>query len=88
MDKREHEERRKRQRREDREKFKEFESKGIKYSYSVKTCRDERVCTECQKLEGQEYSIIDTVPELPYAKCTNEKDGCRCSYSSDIVGVK
>ncbi len=71
--------------RKEREERKELENKGIKYSHRILTCRDERVCPECQKLEGNEYSTMDEVPELPYAKCTNEKNGCRCSYYSDLV---
>lgn len=78
---------REQKKREQREGFKELESKSkkIKRLYRVRTCRDERVCTECQKLEGLEYNSIDVTPELPYSKCTNEKDGCRCSYSFDLV---
>ncbi len=34
-------------------------------------------CAECQKISGKKYKL-ESVPELPYAKCTRDI-GCRCT---------
>lgn len=70
---------------EKREKYKDLEEKGLKFVYKVLTCDDERVCDECQKLEGTEYNYIDEVPKIPHTKCTNEVDGCRCLLTGTIA---
>lgn len=38
---------------------------------------DGNTCSECRKISGKKYKL-ETVPELPYAKCTCEL-GCRCT---------
>lgn len=51
-------------------------------SASVKTVEvlgvdDGNTCSECRKISGRKYKL-ESVPELPYAKCTCEL-GCRCT---------
>jgi hypothetical protein len=43
----------------------------------VSSVNDENTCSECRKISGKKYEL-ETVPELPYTKCTCEI-GCRCT---------
>lgn len=47
----------------------------------VSSVDDGNTCAECQKIGGKKYKV-ESVPELPYAKCTCDI-GCRCTT---IVG--
>ena len=61
----------------------------------VKTADDERVCTHCQSLEGQVFTIQEALEAMPIPgpNCTdgNEQNPhggrCRCSYSPVKTGL-
>jgi len=58
------------------------ELEGYRKSAVVKTveilgAHDESSCDECRRIDGKRFQL-DSVPELPYTKCTCDR-GCRCT---------
>jgi SAP domain len=57
-----------------------YKEAGFK-TIEVSSVGDGNTCTECQKINGKKYKV-ESVPELPYAKCTCDI-GCRCTIIVD-----
>lgn len=55
---------------------------GIR-TVKVRGADDGAMCSECRMISGREYRI-ESVPELPYAKCTCDA-GCRCSITAECL---
>lgn len=51
------------------------------WKVEIRTCNDEHVCDECNRLAQNKYPLFGNVPELPYPGCAHN---CRCYYVLDM----
>ena len=68
-----------------KETAKKFKGSDLIYTYTIRTCKDERVCSACSALEGKSFNALDAVIGFNYPpldKCSCEF--CRCFASFDI----
>ena len=68
-----------------KETAKSFKGSNLIYTYTIRTCKDNRVCPACSAMEGKSYNALEAVIGYnypPFDKCTC--DFCRCFASFDI----
>ena len=68
-----------------KETAKKFKGSDLVYTYTIRTCKDERVCSACSDMEGKSFNALDAVIGYnypPFDKCSCEF--CRCFASFDI----
>ena len=59
--------------------FEEMKVEGVKVLAEFATARDDKVCPECEELEGQEYTIQEARGLIPV------HPNCRCTYIPVVV---
>lgn len=67
---------------------KKFKGSDLVYTYTIRTCKDNRVCPACSMMEGKSFNAIDAVIGYnypPFDKCSC--DFCRC-YASFSIETK
>ena len=68
-----------------KETAKKFKGSDLVYTYTIRTCKDERVCSACSDMDGKSFNALDAVIGYnypPFDKCGCEF--CRCFASFDI----
>ncbi|MBQ2915234.1 MAG: hypothetical protein IJE51_00435 [Clostridia bacterium] len=68
-----------------KETAKKFKGSDLVYTYTIRSCKDERVCSACSDMEGKSFNSLDAAIGYnypPFDKCNCEV--CRCFASFDI----